>query len=156
MLLFLDFDGVCHRLGAPVDELFRRSEALLEPWLRERPGVDVVVSSSWRESKEYPLEAMRGFFGSDLRARLVGTTPVIRHDEWAQFDGELGPTRFERELEVRRWLAGSGQPWRPWAALDDVAALYRPDCKNLVVCDGRQGMTANDLVTVDAILRRQA
>jgi len=151
-LLFIDFDGCMHPYGCSIDKYFCRL-ALLEDWLRRRPGVDVVISSSWREV--HPLDEMQSFFSNDLQKRIVGATPVIWRDSWAQYDGEPPPVRFEREAEVTRWLHGNGAPWRPWAALDDQAWLYKPLNKRLVLCDGKVGLTQRELDQVDLVLGGQ-
>lgn len=151
-LLFLDFDGCTHPFGCTVDRYFCHL-ALLEHWLRQRLGVDIVISSSWREA--HPLDEMRSYFSQDLQQRIVGATPVIRRDSWAQYDGEPPPVRFEREAEVTRWLNESGTPWRPWAALDDQAWLYKPFNERLVLCDGKVGLTQRELDQLDQVLGDQ-
>src|SRR5665811_2061019 len=72
MILFLDFDGVMH----PVNQtnIFCREEHLARV-LRDFPGVEVVISSSWRET--HTLKNMQTFFLTDLRSRIIGVTPVI-------------------------------------------------------------------------------
>lgn len=155
MILFLDFDGVLHpeRPAAPGEHLFCRLP-LLENWLRGRPGVDLVISSSWREA--HPLDELVGYFTDDLQGRVLGATPAITSDEWAQYDGEPPPLRFRREMEIRRWRHQSAKPWRPWAALDDQPWLFAPFCEFfLVTCDGSTGLTPRNLEDVDAILARQ-
>ncbi len=147
-LLALDFDGVMHPDGASVDRYFCHLP-LLEDWLRRRPGIDVVISSSWRE--KHPLDEMVSYFSEDLRPRIVGATPVIKRDSWAQYDGEPPPVRFEREAEVLRWLHSSGSAWMPWAALDDQAWRFKPFNPRLVVCDGKVGLTGRELARLDAI-----
>ncbi len=151
MLLFLDFDGVCHPERSDVDQFFRRSELVLEPWLRQRPDVEVVISSSWRET--YSMTEMREFFSDDLKSRFISSTPVFRRDEWAQRDGEPVPEGHEREAEIRRWLHQSAAPSRPWVALDDQPWRFKSSCKTLVVCDGRVGLTERELELVDEVLR---
>ena len=141
-LLFLDFDGCMHPARCTVDRYFCHL-ARLEHWLRHQLGVDIVISSSWRET--HPLDETRSYFSRDLQQRIVGATPVIRRDSWAQYDGEPPPVRFEREAEVTRWLHESGAPWRPWMALDDQAWLYEPRDPRLVLCDGKVGLTQREL-----------
>lgn len=150
MILFLDFDGVTHpeRPKAQSEYLFCRLPQL-EAWLRERPGVDVVISSSWRAA--HPFGELVGYFSEDLQSRVVGCTPVLNQDSWQQYGGEPPPVRFPREAEVLRWLATSGAPWREWAALDDQAWLYKPFSKRLVLCDPAVGLTASELARVDRI-----
>jgi hypothetical protein len=147
-LLFLDFDGCMHPFGCDIDRYFCHL-SLLEAWLRERPSVGIVISSSWREM--HPFEEMRSYFSEDLQQRILGMTPISKRGASEQFDGELSPTRFERELEVLQWLRESGEPWRPWVALDDQAWLFRPFSKRLILCDGKVGLTQRELDRVDLV-----
>lgn len=134
--LFLDFDGVLHPDRASVDLYFCRL-ALLEPWLRQRPTIDVVISSSWREV--HPLDELREFFSEDLRPRVISSTPVIHHENG------------EREAEILCWLDNNGGTGRPWAALDDQAFLFGPICSRLVLCYGEQGLSQVELDRLDSI-----
>lgn len=145
MLLFLDFDGVMHPVGCTIDRYFCHAH-LLEGWLRQRPGVDVVISSSWRET--YTFDVIESFFAEDLQQRIVGVTPIIRavHDDGG---GEQG----EREAEVMQWLSRSREPLRPWVALDDMSWLFRPQCQRLVLCDPEVGLTPAALDQADLVLR---
>lgn len=149
LIIFLDFDGVMHPFRCGCDRYFCHL-GLLEAWLRRRPTLDIVVSSSWREV--HPLDEMQSYFSEDLQRRILGVTPIIRPDPWVQYHGEPPPTRFERELEVVRWLHESGETSRPWAALDDQAWLFRSHNPRLVLCDGRVGLTQRELDQVDAVL----
>lgn len=145
-LLFLDFDGVMHPFRCGVGQYFCHLE-LLEAWLRQRPSVDVVISSSWREV--HPLNEMRSYFSQDIQRRIVGATPQLNF--------------AERHLEVTRWLeehgaTGEGREAdegraQVWAVLDDQAELFPPNTARLVVCDGRIGLTLHDLTRLDAILQ---
>jgi hypothetical protein len=135
MLLFLDFDGVLHPDRATVDLYFCQL-ALLEPWLRQRPQIDVVISSSWREA--HPLDELREFFSEDLRPRVVSATPVIRNN------------KGEREAEILCWLRDNGHTGRPWAALDDQAFLFNPNCSSLILCCGTIGLSQAELDRLDS------
>lgn len=148
-ILALDFDGVLHPDGCWVDRHFCKLP-LLESWLRRRPAVDVVISSTWRAL--HPIDELRGHFAEDLRLRIIGATPIIRRDGWTQFDGEPPRARYEREAEIRRWLYQSADSSRPWAALDDQPLLFRPACRELVVCDRKVGVTSCELRLVDRLL----
>lgn len=101
VFLFLDIDGVLHRSDAGDDELLTQMP-LLERWLRARPSVRVIVSSSWRHSRT--LDELRALFALDLHARIVGVTDV--HWKWVYEEtGEVPlTTPHERDREVMRWL----------------------------------------------------
>lgn len=47
-ILFLDFDGVLY-VGNPTDDARRYTHVrMLAEWLRPRPEVSIVITSSWR------------------------------------------------------------------------------------------------------------
>ena len=148
-VLFLDFDGVLHPFGCWVDRHFCRLP-LLEVWLRRRPAVDVVITSTWRV--QHTFEELRSKFAQDLQLRVVGVTPQFMRDAWEQYDGEPPPPGHERHAEVLRWLALSEGPRRRWAALDDQPGLYKPLTEQLVLCDGKVGLTEFELDKLDRVL----
>ena len=157
MIVFLDFDGVLHPDRSNMAPKFCRMP-LLEAWLRERPVVEVVISSSWREV--HPFEELVSFFSEDLQTRVVGCTPRLQRSSdggrfvgWAQTSEPFGLPVFARELECRRWMHSSWEPCRNWAALDDMPELFEPTCAELVVCDPALGLTQAQLVEVDRRLR---
>jgi len=153
MILALDFDGTTHPDRCEVDQYFRRLE-LLEPWLRRFPGVEVVISSSWREA--HPLDELRAFFTEDIQSRVVGVTPVASKSDWAKVDDELLPIRFEREAEIKAWLRERGYALRPWVALDDQAWRFGPFCEQLVLCDPQTGLTERELGRAARVLGLEA
>lgn len=146
MLLFLDFDGVLHPYPCTPDRLFCRL-GLLQDWLRLRPQVDVVISSTWRQA--HPLEELRGIFDEDLRGRVLGVTPEYMKIDWSQFEGEPPPPRHARHAEVLSWLRSSSAPWRAWCALDDAPWLFRPFTKELILCDRLQGVSVQQIEALD-------
>ena len=150
MILALDFDGVLHPVTTTKEPKFCRLD-LLERWLRERPPVDVVISSSWREV--HPLELMRSFFADDLQARVIGATPLVHRllgPTWSRSDAERAVAIGERQYEIEQWIADSGTPSRTWVALDDDPSLFRPDCQKLVLCASEVGLTEAELERLDA------
>lgn len=125
VVLFLDFDGVLHSLDSRTGELFA-CRPLLEEVLREFPEVRIVISSSWREI--HPLEDLRSRFSDDIRARIVGTTPIL-------------PFRDDvphRQRECLAWLRANA-PDAPWLAIDDVAALFEADDERILLCESDVG-----------------
>lgn len=137
MILFLDFDGVLHPTSD--GELFS-SLPLLEAVLCDVSHVRVVISSSWREL--HGLRELREFFCEDLRERIIGTTPLYGSAELVP----KGRAKYRRHAECLAWLAASDD--KRWLALDDQEFLYRPGCRNLLLADGRTGLTERDVVAL--------
>ena len=147
MVLFLDFDGVLHPETTRDEPLFCRLP-LLEQWLRARPKVDVVISSSWRYS--HKLDGLVVHFAKDIRPRILGLTPIRP----AKLVGEAylqasAAGRIARSLECSVWMAGSSEPHRRWVALDDMPALFEPGCPELVLCSPDTGLTQVELDELD-------
>jgi hypothetical protein len=83
VVLFLDFDGVLH----PCQSGSFRHMPLFEQWLLTHPSVEVVVSSTWRET--HTFTELCSLFPATVRDRIIGTTPVfedrLREDEIQHF-----------------------------------------------------------------------
>ena len=149
MILALDFDGVLHPVRTTTEPKFCRIH-ILEDWLRNRPVVDVLISSSWREVHSFDL--LQSFFADDLQTRVIGVTPLAHRllgPSWSRSDAERTVAIGERQFEIEQWIADSGAPERPWAALDDDPSLFRPECRNLVTCDPDVGLTTEHLHQLD-------
>lgn len=151
-ILGLDVDGVLHPAGPVTAESQLSRLPLLTAWLRHRPGIDIVVTSTWRLSRT--LGELRALVPSDLRERVIGATPALAQELWEEYGGELPPVRHPREAELRRWLADSRTPWRDWVALDDEPWLYTPGCSRLVVCQASTGLTYAALELLDQLVNR--
>lgn len=145
MILFLDFDGVAHPEVAAPTELFSCRPVLWQI-LRACPDVAVVFSTSWREfrSQKEMIELMTRNGGGDLRHRFIGHTPVIPLVRY-------GEHPHPREEECLRWLSENRRRQMDWLALDDVARLFSPGCRNLYRVNHLTGLTDSD---VPAILER--
>jgi hypothetical protein len=110
------------------------------------PHVEVVISSSWRE--DHPIDEIREYFAEDLRGRIVGMTPMPGEDI------ELAPSDlvdFPRHTECVAWLVRHRPPGTRWLAVDDDAEHFAPRCANLLLIDGRAGLTP---ATASKLLRR--
>lgn len=134
MILFLDFDGVlhpaiCHR---ETDLLCRRH--VFESVIRDCPHVDIVISSTWRESRS--LKQLQSLFSPDVGARIVGVTP-----QWRDLQDESSMGTYVRQAEVEGWLRQASRAWEAWVALDDQPYLFRPFLPNLVQSDPAVGLT---------------
>lgn len=136
MIIFLDFDGVLHGLGRPVFECLPRFEAIL----RDFPAVEVVITSSWRET--YPLDALRELFGADIRHQIIGITPIIK-TKWPPYPAH---GRYD---EIALFLQERQAQGRACLILDDDARLFPKDCRELVLFDSTKGLD----MAMDGVLR---
>ncbi len=135
-LLFLDFDGVLHPEPCYRDEDLFCRRPLFESVMREAPAVEIVITSTWRESRD--LATLRGFFSDDIAARIVGVTPSWR--DLPELAALIGPT-YVRQIEIEGWLRQQqNRVWESWIALDDKAYWFRPFLPNLVLCDASTGL----------------
>ena len=156
MILFLDFDGVLHPNNRP-GALFMWVPRLAM-WLADWPGVEVVISSSWRAV--HSLHEMVKLLGPGVGSRVVGCTPLLRQEvpEWRVYPkvptGATARKSYGRQAEIDAWLAMSWQPKRPWVALDDMPSLFELDCAWLVSCNGHAGLSGENLVQLSAHARR--
>lgn len=138
-ILFLDFDGVTHPEVCTAPELFNCLPRIEEVLLRH-PLVDIVISSAWREY--HPLVELQQRFCPQLRARVVGCTPLQRQASCMQ------AMHHVREVECRAWLAAN-RPDAAWLAIDDAPWLFAPRCANLLLTNHAQGFTDEDALRLD-------
>ncbi|MDI4635208.1 hypothetical protein J7U46_19250 [Pelomonas sp. V22] len=146
MIVFLDIDGVLHPVGASVDQLLEHAQTLAA-WLREQPAIQLVVSSSWRETHSIEdLKEMLFHFEPELKTRVIGVTPLMSR--------VLG-IDFERSGECQAWLVDNGHDYTAWAALDDDKTLFDPKHvqDNLVLCEPATGLDRARLSLVVEKLR---
>lgn len=151
VVLFLDFDGVLHPEPCHQDEFLCRLE-LVQDVLREfRDGIEIVISSSWRDS--HSLAELRDMFAVDIGALIVGVTPGIRKPTLEWLPGNA--PRHERQWEIERWLEVN-RPWgTPWLALDDRPYWFLEDCADLLLTDSRLGFTEDQQDTLRDMIRER-
>ena len=137
MLAFIDFDGVTHPAG-PDKDLFCHVE-LLWQILRACPTVEVVFSTSWRDSYKFDelVEFVTYGGGEDLENRFIGITPNL------EAAGHYG----RRDLEIQNWLDANNYSG-PWLAIDDMTELFNGGHQNLYVIDGEIGLTDADVINL--------
>ncbi|MFH7040780.1 HAD domain-containing protein [Paucibacter sp. JuS9] len=147
MIVFLDIDGVLHPVGASVDRFFEHDK-LLASWLREQPCIQLVISSSWRETHGLDeLREMLFHFEPNLKARVIGVTPM-----------SMGSgVDAERSSECKAWLMDNGHEQSAWIALDDDQDLFDQAVRrdHLVLCDQATGLDRARLSLAWQKLRRQ-
>jgi hypothetical protein len=135
MLLFLDFDGVMHPSFCVEQNFFCRG-ALFADAMREHPGASIVISSSWRHF--HSLEELCAFFPADIAARIIGTTKQSdsrpRHEEILDYLGDCSGLHIS------------------WVALDDSRFEFPARCPNLILCDGRVGLTEVDVTRLHNLI----
>lgn len=129
-ILFLDFDGVLHGEHGP---LFSRVSNL-EHYLRLMPKLDIVISSTWRET--HTLAQLQANFSQDIRSRIIGMTPVL------PWNDEVG-TR-QREIESYLAMHFLDEESCSWRALDDIAWYFKPACPRLILVDPTTGFRDQD------------
>jgi len=139
MALFLDFDGVLHPYPpTSTAPLWCRSNLLID-WLEKRLDIDVVVSSTWRLTRD--LQQIQELLPQRLAARLIGCTGLV-HEEL-----------FARQLECEQWMREHREPWIHWLALDDSVWNFRPFEKRLVVSYRAAGIDDNVITLLEKTSR---
>lgn len=131
--LYLDFDGVTHRLGeAAVDDGFRLLNnpnlfkwlPILETLLKPYPSVRIIVSSDWR--RLFDDDALKELLGPSLASRFVGVVEVIT-------------TSRANEIQIDAERRGVSS----WVALDDhptVVEASQTDAR-YIACDSTTGLS---------------
>jgi len=133
MILFLDFDGVLHPEFCSDLQIFCHLEQF-ESVLRDCPHVDIVISSTWRQTRSFT--ELRTLFSPDIGARIVGMTPIWQ--DLPKLVDVLG--NYPRHVEIEGWLRQSNRIWERWLAIDDRPYWFKPFLSNLVVCDTETGI----------------
>lgn len=149
LILFLDFDGVLHSDWDRPPVLFSQLP-LLEAVLREHAHVNIVLSTSWRETD--PLEELQKPFSEDLRQRVIGSTPVLNPITRARYPYLLSPS--ERQSECEAWLIENRTAQHPWIAIDDRHWWFEPGCPRLFVTLQKTGLVEAQLPDLRALIER--
>ncbi len=108
MILFLDFDGVLHPEPCyQQEELFCRLH-ILESVLYDFPSVEVVISSTWRDTRT--LAELKNLFSVDIAPRIIDVTPNWK--TLLELCETIGYT-YIREVEITGWLRRTERVWEP-------------------------------------------
>lgn len=126
MWIFLDIDGVLvpeKKFDRPVsqDDYVKFDPDCLHKFenvLRRFTEAKVVISSSWREI--FPFEVIPPLFSPDIKARIVGATPLLETKIIHNF-------QFLRHQEVLEYLRQNQSEGSTWVAVDDIPEHYAPD-----------------------------
>ena len=144
--LFLDFDGVLHPQydGEPTPkEVCFCHLPRFEAVMRRHPGVQIVISSTWRQ--QFGMLQLRAFFSADIARRIVGITPTYPAD---------GPPRMHiREWEILQWLKQHHASNKQWVALDDSQGDFREYRHRVVFCQPWEGLSEQRAVQLNNALQ---
>ncbi len=127
--MFLDFDGVLRRSSSPLYVLEKDCLLEFERAIRALQGVEIVITSSWREG--FTLAELKKPFSPDISARIRGVTPIAQERE-----------DYYRHREVLAYLKRSLMEGRPWVAIDDDPLHYPPSV-NVILIDPAAGFDAH-------------
>lgn len=136
-ILFIDFDGVTHPF--PGNERDFSRVCFLWDILRLCPDVVIVFSTSWRVTHHFTrlVELVTKGGGEDLVARFIGCTPNLGKanlDKW-------------RDVEILAWLDKSMFDGK-YLIVDDSASLFRQECRELYLIDGRKALCKEDVIEI--------
>lgn len=142
LLLFLDFDNVMHWCGHELP--MSRTEELARI-VGAHPELDIVISSSWRES--FTLDELKDLFPEEIAERIIGATPVIEPKMELNEEGELVAQEHGlREEEIGQFLQEHHWEGVPWVALDDALDLFH-NPENLILV--QEGIGPETIAEVD-------
>lgn len=139
-VLFLDYDGVLHRLGAirtrrgvvsagPSITLFEFAPVLVE-CIAPYPSVEIVLSSSWVRVLGY--ERAKNALPTALKERVVGATYHSRYSDawaWPSIGRGVQVLRYVKVHRLTRWVA-----------IDDEIDGFDEFLFHVVQCDEKLGL----------------
>jgi hypothetical protein len=147
MILYLDFDGVLHPDEVYIVEgkVVLRAEGTLFMWadrlaeaLADRPGVRVVLSTSWvrevgfiKAKAALPEAIQKRVIGSTFHTSMAGGWATDSSDDWRD------RTRYQQiAADIRRRAIG-----QKWVAIDDDVEGWAESARgNLVQTDPARGL----------------
>ncbi|EGO4234233.1 hypothetical protein ITZ56_001824 [Escherichia coli] len=133
VVLFLDFDGVCHRCK---NETFERMP-LLEKLLDNCPAMVIVISSSWRECAN--TRYLKSLFRMPYRDKIIGATGSVylKHGQTGVRAAECEDFVFSHQVKA-------------FICLDDDESLFPAGYPHLHKTDYYTGLTESDLAALNA------
>lgn len=119
-IIFLDFDGVLHphsQYKTKDNYMFSKTD-LLNNLIKEYSDINIVISSSWRES--FSLKDLKNFFPDETSEKIIGVTPVLSSN--TLIGGRL--------KEIYHFCETNNIGENEWVALDDIASLFLKSFKD--------------------------
>lgn len=129
-IIFLDFDGVLH--GTKSLSFFANNQ-LLADFLNNYPFVQIVLSTSWRES--YSLERIKEQCIPELASKVVGITPILN----------VSP-RGIRAKEVEQYVKENNLNYYEYVCIDDLSFLFHDEFEQLILTDPETGINEDTLL----------
>jgi hypothetical protein len=131
-ILFLDFDGVLHPLGALKEDLFSRC-SYLEDSCTNYP-CEIVITSNWRMTNT--LDEMILRLPPKIRSKVTGVTEVLQDKT------------HKRYQEIKNYLEDKKLDDVSWVALDDSYWEFPSSCSNLIRCNPNVGLAIAEQVKI--------
>jgi hypothetical protein len=138
-IIFLDFDGVLHPTSAGPEELFIKSNELMECLLPFRHDCKIIISSSWR--LHYSINELKELISPELGEMIDGKTGDAFIGQWPRYN------------EIKEYLK-LYSPFANWRALDDSFLEFPPDCPELIKCNPNTGLSNNELLQLQRWLKQ--
>ena len=148
-LIFLDIDGVlnshqhCKEHPEVGIDLDNPHSQVLFKYLRDNPGVDVCISSTWRKFSSHMFYLKDLFKRNGCGRRIIGKTPVL----------ERGATRGE---EIKSWMDSNPinhrYQYQYYCVLDDELDI-KPHNYRFVYVNARFGLAEQHLPLIDMSLK---
>jgi len=135
-IIFLDFDGVLHKTTSSEDQLFNKLDLLAE--VMQTNPCSIVVSSSWRF--HHDISKLKEYL-RPISKLIIGTT------------GEPFIGKFPRYNEIKEYVL-KNSPLANWRALDDSFLEFPKDCIELILCNGKTGLTEKEAITLSYWLKK--
>lgn len=129
--IFLDFDGVMHPEGK---KAFSCAEYFAD-CIKDKNNLFIVFSTSWREYSN--IEKLSSYLPTNIRHKCVGKTPLLKnHYKHVRYH-EIMAYNDEKLINPNQWIA-----------IDDMALIFPPNCKNLILTNPRLGFGEREALLV--------
>ena len=134
-ILFLDFDGVLHSTTSSRELLFKKADALAA--LLANHPCNIVISSSWRF--HYEFDEIKSFLPFEISQLISGTTGEAHIGKWPRYN------------EIKNYMIDQ-RIFADWRALDDSFLEFPKYCQELILCQGKEGLTEKQLLELSSWL----
>jgi len=134
-ILFLDFDGVLHSTTSPPHLLFSKALPLAD--LLSKNPCKIIISSSWRF--HYEIESIKERSPNPISNLIHGVTDEPHIGKWPRYN------------EIKNYMIDQ-RIFADWRALDDSFLEFPKYCQELILCQGKEGLTEKQLLDLSSWL----